>query len=96
MRYAHVRQLTSRHCSHLLLTGVFLRARRAAADMDREAAASAADAPCSNRSISPARGAHSSKPAARCCSGRSTGRTDGLPDVALIHFVNAAFCRMLC
>ena len=33
--------------------------------------------PCSNRSISPARRAHSSKPAARCCSGRYTGQTNG-------------------
>jgi len=47
--------------------------RRAAVNMDRKAAAPAADAPCSNRSISPA---HSSKPAARCCSGRM-GQTDG-------------------
>jgi len=38
--------------------------RRAAVFMDRKAAAPAADAPCSSRSISPARGAHSSKPAA--------------------------------
>ena len=39
--------------------------RRATVDMDRKAAASAVDAPCSNRSMSPACGAHSSKPAAR-------------------------------
>jgi len=39
--------------------------RRAAVDMDRKAAAPAAEAPCSNRSISAARWAHSSKPAAR-------------------------------
>ena len=38
--------------------------RRAAVFMDRKAAAPAADAPCSSRSISPARGAYSSKPAA--------------------------------
>jgi len=53
--------------------------RRAAVDMDRKAAAPAADAPCSNRSISPARRAHSSKPAARCCSGQM-GQTDGRTD----------------
>ena len=51
--------------------------RRAAVDMDRKAVAPAADAPCSNRSISPARGAHSSKPAAHCCSGRQMKQTDG-------------------
>jgi len=39
--------------------------RRAAVDMDRKAAAPAADTPCSNRSMSAARWAHSSKPAAR-------------------------------
>jgi len=38
--------------------------RRAAVFMDRKAAAPAADAPCSSRSISPARGAYSSQPAA--------------------------------
>ena len=32
--------------------------------------------PCSNRSISPPRRAHSSKPVARCCSGRM-GQIDG-------------------
>jgi len=42
----------------------FAAERRAAVFMDRKAAAPAADAPCSSRSISPARGAHSSKPAA--------------------------------
>jgi len=34
---------------------------------------------CSNRSISPTRRAHSSKPAARCCSGRM-GQRDGQTD----------------
>jgi len=43
----------------------FAAERRAAVDVDRKAAAPAADAPCSNQSISPVRGAHSSKPAAR-------------------------------
>jgi len=38
----------------------------AAVDVDRKAAAPAEDALCSNRSISPACRAHSSKPAARC------------------------------
>ena len=36
----------------------------------------AAAAPCSNRSISPARRAHSSKPAAAACDGRMQGQTD--------------------
>jgi len=36
--------------------------------------------PCSNRSISPARRAHSSKPAARCCSVRSINGTDERTD----------------
>ena len=36
--------------------------RRAAVDIGRKAAAPAADAPCSNRLMSPARGAHGSKP----------------------------------
>ena len=48
---------------------------------DRRAAARSAVAvgcrPCSNRSISPARRAHSSKRAARCCSGRYLEQTDG-------------------
>ena len=57
----------------------FAAERRAAVDIDRKAAAPAADAPCSNRSISPARRAHSSKPAARCCS-RRMGETDGQTD----------------
>jgi len=44
----------------------------AAADMDQKATAPAADADaaCSIRSIWPARGTHSSKPAACCCSGQ--------------------------
>jgi len=37
--------------------------------------------PCSNRSISPGRRAHSSKPAAAACGGRM-GQTDGRPTVA--------------
>jgi len=49
----------------------FAAGRRAAVDMDRKAAA---DAPCSNRSISPA---DSSKPAARRSSGRM-GQTEKL------------------
>jgi len=48
--------------------------RRAAAAMDPKAANPAADAPCSNRSISPASASHSSKPAARFGRG---GMTDG-------------------
>ena len=50
--------------------------RRAAVDMDRKATAPAADVPCSNRLMSPARWVHSSKLAERCCSKRM-GRTDG-------------------
>ena len=60
--------------------------RRAAINTDRNAAAFAADTPCSNRSIglSRARGAHNSKPAARrCCAARWTDRqTDGRPTVS--------------
>ena len=44
--------------------------------MDRKAAAPAADAPCSNRSILPARGARSSKPAARYCVWHPGGTTE--------------------
>ena len=46
--------------------------RPAAVDMDRKAAAPAADVPCSNRPISPALGAHSSK--------RTMGQTDRQTD----------------
>jgi len=42
----------------------FAAERRIAVDTDQKAAAPAADAPCSNRLISPACGARSSKPAA--------------------------------
>jgi len=48
----------------------------AAVDVAREAAAPAADAPCSNRSMSPARGAHSSKPAAAAAQNATDRRTD--------------------
>jgi len=62
----------------------------AAADIDRKAAAPAADAPCSNRSISPVCGAHSSKPAARRgCGARRGGQTDG-------HRIVTQPCRILC
>jgi len=76
-----------RHCKHdtahnyLLLIAV-----------DRKADAPAADAPCSNRSISPACEAHSSKPAARCCSGRQMGQTNGWADSVPLHRP----CRLLC
>ena len=51
--------------------------RRAAVDMDRKTTAPVADAPCSNRSTSPARGNHSSKPAAhRSCGARRDRQTD--------------------
>ena len=56
-------------------------ARRAAAPWRR---------PCSNRSISPTRRAHSSKPAARCCSGR-TGQTDGRTDTGPLHGLCCAY-----
>ena len=58
--------------------------RRAAVDVDRKAAApAAADAPCSNRSISLARGLHGSKPAARrSCGARWDRQTDGRPTVS--------------
>ena len=42
--------------------------------LDRKTAELAAEAPRSNRSISPARGAHSSKPATRCRWDRHTDR----------------------
>jgi len=48
---------------------------RAAVDMDRKVAAPAADAMCSNRSISPACRAHSSKPTT-CCGTRWDRQTD--------------------
>jgi len=48
----------------------------AAVDVAREAAAPAADAPCSNRSMSPARGAHSSKPAAAAAQNATDRRAD--------------------
>ena len=50
--------------------------RPAAMDMNQKPAAPAADAPCSNRSILPTCGVHSSKPAASCCSGWM-GHSDG-------------------
>jgi len=51
--------------------------RRAAVDVDRKAAApAAADAPCSNRSISLARGLHGSKPAAAAAQDGTDRRTD--------------------
>jgi len=56
-------------------------ARRAAAPWRR---------PCSNRSISPTRRAHSSKPAARCCSGR-TGQTDRRTDTVPLHGLCCAY-----
>ena len=47
-------------------------------DMDRKEASHAADAPWSNRWISPARGAHSSKPVARSAAiDRLDRQTDG-------------------
>ena len=49
----------------------------AAVDMERKATAPAADVPCSNRSISPAIGGHSSKPAAcRGCGTKWDRQTD--------------------
>jgi len=53
--------------------------------------------PCSNRSISPTRRAHSSKHAARCCSGRmgqTDGRTDGHTDGH--RTVSWTLLRILC
>ena len=59
----------------------FAAERRAAVDVDRKAAAPAADAPCSNQSISPVRWAHSSKPAApRGCGAIWDGQTDRQTD----------------
>ena len=47
--------------------------------------------PCSNQSVSPTRRAHSSKPAARCCSGRM-GQTDRRMPYRCIdaHYVGSA------
>ena len=63
----------------------FAAERRAAVDVDRQAAAPAADAPCSNRSISPA---SAPKPAAeaqdgtdRQTDGQTDRQTDGQPTV---------------
>ena len=66
----------------------FAAERRAAVFMDRKAAAPAADAPCSNRSISPACRAHSSKPAAAA----AQDVTDGQRDTVSLHRP----CRILC
>ena len=41
--------------------------------------------PCSNRSISPARRAHSSKPAAAECGGQMMGQTDRQTDARPLH-----------
>jgi len=51
----------------------FAAERRAAVDIDRKAAAPAADAPCSNRSMSPA---HSSKSAAALAQDGTDRQTD--------------------
>jgi len=60
----------------LLLTAVLLHV-----DVDRKAIAPAADMSCSNRSISPARGAHSSKPTARRgCGAKWDRQTDRQTD----------------
>ena len=56
--------------------------RRAAVDIGRKATTPAADAQCSNRSISPARGAHSSKPPRLL---RKMGLTDRRTDTVLLH-----------
>jgi len=48
--------------------------------------------PCSNRSIPPARRAHSSKPAARCCSGRQMEQTNRRTDTLSLHRP----CRIRC
>jgi len=59
--------------------------RRAAVDMDRKAAAPAADTPCSSRSISSACGTHSSKPAARRgCGARWDRETDRRTDTVTL------------
>jgi len=64
--------------------------RRAAVDMDRQEASPAADAPCSNRSISPARGAHSSKPPAE--QDGTDRQRDGRTDTVSLHRP----CHVLC
>ena len=48
--------------------------------------------PCSNRSISPTHLAHSSKPAARCCSGR-VGQTNGRTPYRFINPAPHTICR---
>ena len=72
---------------------------RATVDVGRKVpvAAPAADAPCSNRSTSPARGTHSSKPAAAACSGRMMGQTDRQTDGQLAKIdsllLNYSVCK---
>jgi len=66
--FSFLRRLITWHCPHLLLCDA---AGCGAAAADRR--------PCSNRSISPARRAHSNKPAAAECGGRM-GQTDGRTD----------------
>ena len=49
--------------------------------------------PCSKRSISSTRRAHSSKPAARCCCGRQMGHGDGRTDGRTpCRYIDSASC----
>ena len=57
-------------------------------------AAAADRRPCSNRSISPARRAHSSKPAAAECGGRIMGQTDRRTDGRPLHRRRCAYYSM--
>ena len=50
--------------------------------------------PCSNRSISPGRRAHSSKPASAACGGRMMDRTDRQTDTRQFH--RPRLLRILC
>ena len=86
-------RLATRHCSHLLLSAVLLQTwikrlqtRRAAVDRRY-------------RPRPPSRGAHSSKPAARCCSctqmGHSDRQTDGRTDARQFYRPFSALSVML-
>jgi len=77
--FSFLRQLTTWHCPHLLLCAV----------LQPDCCWPPARRPCSNRSISPGRRAHSSKPAAAACDGRlnwgTERQTDGRTDARQLH-----------
>ena len=75
--FSFLRQLTTWHCTQLLLRAVLRRG--------------CCWTPSINRSISPARRAHSSKPAAEECGGRM-GQTDGQTDIVWLHGPRRILC----